>query len=128
MILSLVILNDQFLVRSILACLQKKLQDAASTSDIGCCFIRGIAMILTEMRLQSQYAKARRRALAYQNQLEEQARRAAHERRQKAAKDAKAAALAAKASKVRPPKPYGDHHPHNNNHRGRNGRQVMFEF
>ena len=84
MILSLVILNDQFLVRSILACLQKKLQDAASTSDIGCCFIRGIAMILTEMRLQSQYAKARRRALAYQNQLEEQARRAEYERRQAA--------------------------------------------
>ena len=127
MILSLVILNDQFLVRPILTRLQK----AAGCSfnfRHWMLFYRGIAMILTEMRLQSQYAKARRRAFAYQNQLEAEERRAAYERRQKAAKDAKAAALAAKASKVRPPKPYGGHHPHNNNHRGRNGRQVMFEF
>lgn len=58
-------------------------------------------MILTQMRLQPQYNKARKRALAYQNQLEAEAKRAQYERRQKAAK---AAAKASKASKVRPPK------------------------
>ena len=85
-------------------------------------------MILTEMRLQKQYAQANRNAIRLHRQMEaqaRQARQAEYERRQKAAK---AAAKAAKASKVRAPKPYGGHHPHSNNHRGRNGRQVMFEF
>lgn len=100
MILSLVILNDQFLVRSILACLQKKLQDAASTSDIGCCFIRGIAMILTEMRLQKQYAQANRNALRFQRQLEAQARRAEYERR-KAAQASKPRHIGRSSSKPR---------------------------
>lgn len=85
-------------------------------------------MILTEMRLQKQYAQANRNAIRLHRQMEAQARQAEYERRQKAALAAKAAAKAAKASKVRAPKPYGGHHPHGNNHRGRNGRQVMFEF